>query len=86
VLPSVGEKKPQISLSRGVVLYQSIFHLVSYIFLLFATCMSENCMSIFMKHGDGFVLVQETFGYISGDFANTAELLQPFAFCCTEQS
>jgi len=29
VLPSVGDKKPQISLSRGVVLSQSTFHLVT---------------------------------------------------------
>ena len=28
MLPSVGDKKPQISLSRGVVLSQSTFHLV----------------------------------------------------------
>jgi len=28
VLPSVGDKTPQISLSRGVVLSQSTFHLV----------------------------------------------------------
>jgi len=28
VLPSVGDKNPQISLSRGVVLSQSTFHLV----------------------------------------------------------
>jgi len=27
-LPSVGDKTPQISLSRGVVLYRSTFHLV----------------------------------------------------------
>ena len=28
VLPSVGDKNPKISLSRGVVLSQSTFHLV----------------------------------------------------------
>jgi len=31
MLPSVDDKKPQISLSRGVVLSQSTFHLVSFL-------------------------------------------------------
>jgi len=30
VLPSVGDKNPQISLSRGVVHSQNTFHLVSF--------------------------------------------------------
>ena len=34
MLPSVGDKNPQISLSRGVVLSQSTFHLALELFLL----------------------------------------------------
>jgi len=39
-LPSVGDKKKQISLSRGVVLSQSIFHPVVFSFLLYCSVFS----------------------------------------------
>ena len=38
VLPSVGDKTPQISLSRGVVLSQSTFHLVLYRVVVSGQC------------------------------------------------
>jgi len=48
VLPSVGDKKKQISLSRGVVLSQSTFHLVHSFILSFirsfVDCLQEKCV------------------------------------------
>jgi len=47
VLPSVGDKTPQISLLRGVVLSQSTFHLVIPVTLIAAVSFSfpvENAL------------------------------------------